>query len=250
MKTGRVAMRGDYTPTAEFYELVADRQVRSSGPPLRAVLSDVDVDAGVVLEIGAGTGRVTEVIADALPGARIVAAEPSPPMRAILTSRVAADDDLRERVTITAQSAPDLDLPPRLAAVVIFGVVGHLDASERTRLWRRVSERLVPGGIVVVELMGVRTSRQIPQTLSLTAQLGRQRYEWWVAGRPAGPDLMRFTNTWKVHRDDVLVREVSDSYEWYAVDTELIAAESGLPTRPVPSVVSEVAPPELAVLVK
>ncbi|QIZ39764.1 class I SAM-dependent methyltransferase [Saccharopolyspora sp. ASAGF58] len=243
-------MRGDYTPTAEFYELVADRQVRSSGPPLRAVLSDVDGSAGEVLEIGAGTGRVTEVIAEALPTARIVAAEPSPAMRAILTSRVATDDDLRARVRVTAQAAPDLDLPESLAAVVIFGVVGHLDADERRRLWRRLGERLVPGGVVVVELMGVRSPRDIPPTLSLTAVMGRQNYEWWVAGRPAGPDLMRFINTWKVRRGDVLVREITDSYEWYTVDTELLAAESGMTIRPVPRVVTDAAPVELAVLVK
>lgn len=143
-----------YSPSAEFYELVATRHTASSGPPLTRVLTGLDVSHGPVLEIGAGTGRVTEVIASALPGAEILAAEPSATMRAVLSSRVARDPDLRRRVTVVDGAAQDLVLPERLSAVVIFGVAGHFTAAERVALWKRLAARLPDGAPLVVELMG------------------------------------------------------------------------------------------------
>jgi SAM-dependent methyltransferase len=237
-----------YTPSAEFYDLVAVRHTASSGPPLARLLAGLDTRHGPVLEIGAGTGRVTEVIAAALPDARIVAAEPSAVMRAQLTSRVARDPGLRARVTVTDGAAQDMPLPGRLSAVVLFGVAGHLTAAERTALWRRLAARLPAGGLVAVELMGVAAPRVIPPTLSLRETIGRQSYEWWIGGEPAGGDAMRFTTTWKVLHGDRLVREVTDGYDWHTFGTERLARESGMTVRRIAASGGGVAP-EIGVLV-
>jgi SAM-dependent methyltransferase len=238
-----------YTPAAEFYDMVAVRHTASSGPPLARLLTGLDTGHGPVLEIGAGTGRVTEVIAAALPDAEILAAEPSPVMRAQAMSRVARDPRLRRRVTVTDGSAQDMPLPDRLSAVVLFGVAGHLTAAERTALWRRLAERLPPGGIVAVELMGVSAPRVIPPTLSLRESIGRQTYEWWIGGEPAGGDAMRFTTTWRVLAGGRVVREVADSYDWHTFDTARLARESGLTVRRVAASGGEVIP-EIGVLVR
>jgi len=232
---------------AEFYEIVADRQAASSGPALAAALAAVDPSTGPVLEIGAGTGRVTEVIAAALPTAAIVAAEPSAVMRAVLTSRVAADEDLRRRVTVVDGAAPDLDLPEVISAAVVFGVAGHLDEPARVRLWSRLRHRLAPRGVIVVELMGVRQPREIPPALSLRDSIGRHDYEWWVSGTPGPGTLMRFTTTWRVHRSGRLLREVSDTYDWYALDVDQLARESGMVCRPA-AATTGAGTPEVVVL--
>ncbi|GHJ35179.1 trans-aconitate 2-methyltransferase [Streptomyces sp. TS71-3] len=222
-----------YTPSAEFYDLVAVRHTASSGPPLARVLAGADTRHGPVLEIGAGTGRVTEVIAGTLPDAEIVAAEPSAVMRAQLTARVARDPGLRRRVTVTDGAAQDMPLPERISAVVLFGVAGHLGQAERTALWRRLADRLPPGGRIIVELMGVSAPRTIPPAMSLRETIGEQTYEWWIGGEPAGGDAMRFATTWKVLRAGRTVREVGDSYVWHTFDVDRLARESGLTARRV-----------------
>lgn len=238
-----------YTPSAEFYDMVAVRHTASSGPPLARVLASVDTSHGPIVEIGAGTGRVTEVIAATLPGADIIAAEPSATMRAILTSRIAGDPDLRRRVTVTDDSAQNLRLPDRVSAVVIFGVAGHLTPTERTALWRRLSERLPPGGPIIVELMGVHAPRHIPPVMSLRETIGRQTYEWWIGGEPASGDAMRFTTTWKVLRDGRTVREVGDSYLWHTIDVAQLAREAGMTSHRVTEAGGQ-AIPEIGVLLK
>jgi hypothetical protein len=232
-----------YSAAGEFYELVAERQAASSGPALTVALAGVDPTAGPVLEIGAGTGRITELIAREVPGASIVATEPATTMRAALTSRVAADPGLRERVTVTAESAQDLAarLPrtgERFCAAVVFGVVGHLDAGERRALWGALGGALPPGAPIAVELMGVAAPRTIPPVRMLRERVGDQVYEWWSAGEPSGGDRMRFDTTWKVFgpAGGPPVREVSESYQWHTLCTADLATESGLAAEQVTDV--------------
>lgn len=220
-----------YTPAAEFFDLVGHRHIVSSAPAVRAVLSGLDTGHGPVVDIGAGTGLVTEVIADTLPGVEIIAAEPSPGMRSVLTSRVFGNPELRRRVTVTAESAQDITLPDRISAALLFGVAGHLTLAERKDLWQRLAERLPAGGIVVVELMGVDTPRTIPSTRMLTETVGRQTYEWWIAGEPAGGDVMRWHTLWRVYAEGKLMRQVEDSYEWATFGVAQLARESGMRSR-------------------
>jgi phospholipid N-methyltransferase len=238
-----------YSPSAEFYEMVATRHTASSGPPLARLLATVDVSHGPVLEIGAGTGRITEVIASAMPEAEIIAAEPSATMRAVLMSRVARDPQLRHRVTVVDDSAQDLELPDRLSAVVIFGVAGHLDVAERVSLWRRLAQRLPQGGPIVVELMGVSAPRHIPPVMSLRETIGAQTYEWWIGGDPTEGDAMRFTTTWKVLRNGRTVREVTDSYKWHTFDVAQLSAEAGMTSRRIVEAGGQPIP-EIGVLTK
>ncbi|NJP65200.1 class I SAM-dependent methyltransferase [Streptomyces spiramenti] len=217
-----------YTASAEFYEMVAARHVRTSAGPLTTALAGVDTTRGPVVEIGAGTGRITEVIARALPGVPIVAAEPSTPMRAMLTSRVFSDPALRDRVTVVAEPAQHLRLPDTVSAVVIFGVVGHLTQRERVRLWAELRERLPRGGPIVVELMGVARARTVPPFRMLRESIGDQTYEWWTRAEQVEGQVMRWHTTWKVLRGGEVVRTTTDSYDWENLSLEQLGEEAGM----------------------
>lgn len=217
-----------YRGSAEFYEMVAARQAPSSGPALRVALSGTDTSAGPVLEIGAGTGAITRVIADTLADARILATEPSEVMRGSLTSRVHRDPDLRRRVTVAPDPAEALPAGWRFCAAVLFGVVGHLTAPARAALWTALRMQMPPGSPIAVELMGVSTPRTVPPIRMLRETIGEQTYEWWSSGTPAGTDLMRFESRWKVFRGAELLREVTESHDWYTLTPADLARESGL----------------------
>lgn len=241
-----------YSPSAEFFDLVAaEHTATASAPAIAALLADADLSTGPVVDIGAGTGLVTEAVARARPDAEIVACEPSVGMRAVLTSRVFSDPDLRSRVTVTADAAPGLDLPDRISAVLLCGVLGHLDAPARALLWRRLNHRLAPGGLVVVELMGFEEPLTLPETRLATATAGRHRYEWSFGGAPDETEdgVMRLHSTWRVHRDDApeAVREVHDSYRWAPFGLKDVATESGLTARALPT---RPGAPPLAVLTR
>jgi SAM-dependent methyltransferase len=238
-----------YSPAAEFFDLVGHRHMVTSTPVLRSALTGLDTGHGPVVDIGAGTGLVTTAIAQILPAARIHAAEPSPNMRAALTSRVFSDPDLRERVTVLPEPAQEVPLPDSISAAVVFGVAGHIPRAERVELWRRLADRLPPGGIVLVELMGVDTPRTIPYVRMCREPLGEQVYEWWISGEPVGPGTMRWRTQWRVLRAGELVRTVDDEYDWETFGVDRLAQESGLTFRRLPGGGRE-ATPEIGVLVK
>ncbi|MFF2523477.1 Gfo/Idh/MocA family oxidoreductase [Streptomyces liangshanensis] len=227
------AQPSSYTPSAEFFDLVAaGHTATSSVPAIVGLMAGADLGAGPVLDIGAGTGLVTEAVARARPDAEIIACEPAVGMRAVLTSRVFSDPDLRTRVTVTADAAPALDLPDRVSVVLLCGVLGHLDAAARSRLWGRLTPRLAPGGFVVVELMQFDRPVTLPETRLATATAGHQRYEWSFGGAPdaAEDGVMRLHSIWRVYRDGATepTREVHDSYRWAPFGLTDLEAESGM----------------------
>nr|WP_202437153.1 Gfo/Idh/MocA family oxidoreductase [Streptomyces sp. SID5910] len=250
--SARTADTAAYSPSAEFFDLVAaEHTATASAPAVAALLADADLSTGPVVDIGAGTGLVTEAVARARPDAEIIACEPSVGMRAVLTSRVFSDEDLRTRVTVTADAAPDLDLPDRISVVLLCGVLGHLDADERSRLWRRLNRRLVPGGLVIVELMQFERPSTLPETRLATATAGHHRYEWSFGAAPDETDdgVMRLHSTWRVYRDGApqAEREVRDSYRWAPFGLKDVVAESGMTARTLPT---RPGAPPLAVLTR
>ncbi|CCE74268.1 class I SAM-dependent methyltransferase [Clavibacter nebraskensis] len=229
----------DYSPGAEFYDLVARRHTEAMAGVLAEALAGTSAgepvgapaapDApGTVVEIGAGTGRITRLIAALLPDAPILAAEPSPVMRAVLRSRVHEDPALRHRVTIRPETAQELTLPDRIQAVVLIGVAGHLGGADRAGLWRRCLERLEPGGVIVVDLMGT-SARALPPTRLLRERIGTQTYEWWTTAEPGRDGATRFTTRWLVLDGTRAVREVMGGYEWHSLDAATLAREAGRP---------------------
>ncbi|MFE0369343.1 Gfo/Idh/MocA family oxidoreductase [Streptomyces tendae] len=253
--TGRTrgpASASPYTPSAEFFDLVAaEHTATASAPAVAALLADADLSNGPVVDIGAGTGLVTEAVARARPDAEILACEPAVGMRAVLTSRVFSDPDLRSRVTVTADAAPDLDLPERVSVVLLCGVLGHLDADGRALLWRRLNRRLAPGGLVVVELMQFEEPLTLPEARLATATAGRHRYEWSFGAAPDETEdgVMRLHSTWRVYREDATEaeREVHDSYRWEPFGLKDVVAESGMTARTLPT---RPGAPPLAVLTR
>ncbi|MFA3875828.1 Gfo/Idh/MocA family oxidoreductase [Streptomyces sp. MMCC 100] len=249
---GRPSDAAAYSPSAEFFDLVAAEHTATAiAPAVAALLADADLGTGPVVDIGAGTGLLTEAVARARPDAEIIACEPSVGMRAVLTSRVFSDEDLRTRVTVTADAAPELDLPDRISVVLLCGVLGHLDAEERARLWQRVTRRLAPGGLVIVELMQFEEPTTLPETRLATATAGRHRYEWSFGGAPdeAEDGAMRLHSTWRVYRDGApqAQREVHDSYRWAPFGLKDVVAESGMTARTLPT---RPGAPPLAVLTR
>lgn len=246
------ASASPYTPSAEFFDLVAaEHTATASAPAVAALLADAVLSTGPVVDIGAGTGLVTEAVARARPDAEILACEPAVGMRAVLTSRVFSDPDLRSRVTVSADAAPDLDLPDQVSVVLLCGVLGHLDADGRARLWRRLNRRLAPGGLVVVELMQFEEPSALPETRLATATAGRNRYEWSFGAAPDETEdgVMRLHSTWRVYREDATEaeREVHDSYRWEPFGLKDVVAESGMTARTLPT---RPGAPPLAVLTR
>ena len=138
-------MHDPYATIARFY----DRAVGEGGEDVALYEALARRQAGPVLEVGAGTGRVAVPLAAA--GFDVVALEPSAAMRERGGARAA---DAGVRLTWVAAAIEDACLERRFA-LVIWALDGFLHLTTRTAqlaALTRMRALLAPGGLLVLDL--------------------------------------------------------------------------------------------------
>ncbi|WP_043635438.1 class I SAM-dependent methyltransferase [Nonomuraea candida] len=216
--------RDSYSAAVPFYDLFhLDGHVPGVRESLPAVLKGIERG---VLEIGAGTGLITDLIARETPG-EIYALEPSLGMRSVLLSRLAADPALRRRVTVLPCGALDVRVDEPVELIVMISVLQSFPAGERAALWRVLAGQLEPGGRLVFNWR--ERSAPAPGELEVLAsyEVGRHAYE--IAAQVLATDgetvTSRFVYRIK-HRGAVLSEdEVVSENHW--PPAERLAAELG-----------------------
>jgi SAM-dependent methyltransferase len=213
-----------YSLAVPFYDLWHEDGhvplVRELLPPL---LKGVERS---VMEIGAGTGLITRVIARAT-AAEIYAVEPSLGMRSVLVNRLAEDPELLRRVTVLPCGALDVDVDEPVEAIVMISVLQSFDAAQRAELWRVLARQLEPGGLLLVNWRD--RSAPVPGRLEVMGsyRVGRHTYE--VAGQVldvAGESVTsRFLYRVRQHGVAISEDEVVTTSHWPS--GERLAAELG-----------------------
>lgn len=126
-----------YQAAGEAASILPDGSVRtvgSDGGPVR------------VLDLGAGTGLLTAVLAAALPGAELTLLDEAPAMLAQAKDRLA---DIADRLTLTQGDLFD-DFPEGPFDVIASGLaIHHLDPADQARVYATAREHLAPGGVFV-----------------------------------------------------------------------------------------------------
>ncbi len=220
-----------YSVLAEFYDVVSLAHWRGLGPKLKAILHELGDPGGPVIDIGAGTGLSTAVIAEALPGAEILAIEPSPSMRAVLISRLVSQEALAKRVTVLPTDLAGAPLPESLGGAVAVSMIGHLSPAERQALWRDLAQRLGQSGWAVIEVPMPVTPTEIPNSRITETVIGRMTYECWCSAAPTGEDTMRWTMTYRAVEGGKTHYERQFITDWWTVSAGRLmeeAASAGL----------------------
>lgn len=215
--------------SAEFYDLSA------AGSDWPLVLEFPDAartwmrpDLGPLVDLGAGTGRSSIALAEAFPEAEVLAVEPSRAMRAVLTSRVLAREDLRQRVTVVPGDVASAPLPARWGGVTARGLAGHLDPAQRRTLWSLLAERLADGAGAVVDQVPAEPPepgrREIYRS---TILVGRYDYHVTIdvdlpASGPAA-NLIRCTTTDRT--DGTVIADHTDRAQLFVVTVSGLADE-------------------------
>lgn len=217
----------EYAVTAEFYDLWARGHWEALAPSLRRAMgSQVDPDAGSVLDLGAGSGWGTLAIADAFPDVSIIATEPSRAMRTMLFSKVTDRSDICRRVTVVPCDFETLRWPDRLSGFVAVGMLGHLTRVDRMALWNHLAEHLAPGAPAVVQLQAPDRPVKVPLTRHSVVDVGERTYEGWCSASPIGRRALCWTLRCVVRHGDRIIDEHTCDSIFRTVSFEDVRSEA------------------------
>jgi SAM-dependent methyltransferase len=133
-----------YEKSAHLYDLF------DSKDNLGFFLSYAEGD-GPVLDVGAGTGRISIPLAQQ--GTRVVCVEPSEGMRRVFERKLARRPALRDRIELVPADAVTFDLSRTFPVATVSGVFDHfLHHDERLAALRNIVNHLKPGGVLVFDV--------------------------------------------------------------------------------------------------
>ena len=160
-------------------------------------------DELAVLDLGAGTGLLTQVVAHAFPAARLTLVDVSGEMLEVARTRFA---DQPGRCRFVVADYDELDLPRAQHAVISGLSIHHLSDGGKRRLFERIRGVLRPGGVFV----------NAEQVRGATPADEAEYDRWWLAqARAAGVSEAELARAIERMRED-RTAPLADQLGWLA----------------------------------
>jgi trans-aconitate 2-methyltransferase len=143
-----------------------------------ARLAGIAHDA-TVLDVGCGTGRITEALLAIVPRGRVRAIDASAEMVALARGR------LGSRAEVWCQDVLDLDLDEPVDALVSTATLHWV--TDHDRLWARLARAVRPGGLLEVQCGGEGNIERVRRAIDAVARdLAPELLGWspWVFAGP------------------------------------------------------------------
>ena len=143
-----------------------------------ARLEGVAPDAAV-MDVGCGTGRVTEALLALVPRGRVLAMDASSDMVALARSR------LGDRAEVWCRDVLELDLDEPVDAIVPTATLHWV--TDHDRLWARLAQSLRPGGVLEIQCGGEGNIARVREVIDSAARATAPELVGWSPWTFAGP---------------------------------------------------------------
>ena len=163
---------------ARTYDVSSEPQQAWAADVL-ARLDGIAADA-TVLDVGCGTGRVTEALLGLVPRGRVLAVDASADMVALARER------LGDRAEVWCQDVLDLELHESVDAVVSTAALHWV--TDHERMWAQLGRALRPGGVLEIQCGGRGNIGRVREVIEVVARDVAPELVGWSPWVFAGPE--------------------------------------------------------------
>jgi SAM-dependent methyltransferase len=186
----------------------------------------------VVLDVGAGTGRIALPLAER--DVRVVCVEPSPAMREQLRTKLAGRPELNDKVDVVARDAASFDLNCTFPLAILSGTYDHfLDRQERLASLRNIARHLEPSAILAFDVfLGLMESSPLSQAGEI--QIGNRTYRRFIGRRLLPGRKIEVKLVFEAYEGDELLEQVEQRSVAAVTDrvqVHQVLAEAGFSVR-------------------
>jgi len=151
------------------------------GSEVLARLEGIAQDA-TVLDVGCGTGRVTESLLALVPRGRVLALDASADMVRLARERVLRIGD---RAEVWCQDVLELELEEPVDAIVSTATLHWVP--DHDRLWARLADAMQPGGVLEIQCGGEGNIDRVREVIEAVARDTAPELVGWSPWVFAGP---------------------------------------------------------------
>jgi SAM-dependent methyltransferase len=193
--------RSGYERSAHLYDLF-------DAKPNVAFFGHYVHRAGEILDVGAGTGRISIPLARR--GVRVYAVEPSPAMRRAFENKLREEPVLREDIVLVAGDARAFELERTFPLAFLSGSFDHLLGDEEwLAALRNIGRHLAPGGRLVFDVF-LGLMENSPLSLAGEAQVGGREIRRFVGGRVLPEQRKETRLVFEVYEDGALIERIEE----------------------------------------
>jgi SAM-dependent methyltransferase len=164
--------------------------------------------AGEILDIGAGTGRIAVPLAES--DVKLFCVEPSPAMRREFRKKLSHSPELASNIHIIPEDAKSFNISRIFPAAFLSGCFDHfLNDDERVTSLSNIGNHLMPNGILVFDVF-LGLMKDSPLSPAGKVNVGNREYRRLVSSKRLSENKMETILVFEEYENDKLVERFEE----------------------------------------
>ncbi len=162
-------------------------------------------EAGLILDIGAGTGRIAIPLAKR--GVKVICIEPSPAMRNEFSQKFKLQPDLSDKITLIAGDVQSFKLTETFPAAFLSGSFDHIPSNERIASLQNINRHLKLEGKLIFDVY-IGGMKDSPLSLIDTIKRGDYEYQRFIGTKTLPDKTIEVLLVYKTYKQGKLIEKI------------------------------------------